>query len=256
MNQRIPSDFPKVWPYSPDYRGHVSKAIYLRENPSLILAVGFLLIVLGVAGMFICGFFDAHTAARGFGIVIPAGILLSIAGKKKRRKEFNRLMDEVTEQVASESALLKAKAVTTPKYEGVEDFENAIIVQSMMENHYTSNWAWVRGKLLERDGNRCCFCGRLVRLADSVAHHVAAFSEGGKTEFSNLVTVCVDCHSIIHPWLNPKLNIFWIRYERGRVYCWKCGSRLDTAKSKVILCSDCGWLHHITDGACGCNYPR
>lgn len=255
MRQRIPLDFPKVWPYSPEYRGHVAKALSLKETTSFMLGLGLLLIVLGLIGMFLFGFFEIFIPARLFGCLVPLGIALSVIGHRRHKNEFAKVIADVKKQVGIESTVLKLKASIRVDGQDPEDSANMAVMESAVGRHYTSNWAWVRNNLLNRDRFSCCLCGRPVQLADSVAHHITAFSEGGRTEFSNLATICVECHSIIHPWLNPKLNLFWIRFERGRVYCWNCKSRLDTSKIEVIICSDCGWLHHIDDGACGCNYP-
>jgi hypothetical protein len=256
MSKKIPTDFPKIWPYNKQFSEHIAKAISLQEKPSSVFGYGVLMIIVGFAGMFIFGFFAVHSLAQLFALAIPIGIVLAIIGNKQHKKEFTNLMSDVKTQVDRENILLKSKALVSPKYEEPDDIESLAIMEAEAGKHYTSNWLWVRNKMLQRDGYACCCCGRKVQLADSVAHHIAAFSEGGKTEFSNLVTICVECHSLIHPWLNPRLNIFWINYERGRVYCWKCHSRLDTPKAQIMICSDCGWLCHIDDGACGCNYPQ
>ena len=255
MNQRIPLDFPKVWPYNQEYRDHITKALSVRQSVSTLLEVGLLFIFLGLIGMFLFGFIELFIPARISGCLLLMGIVLSVTGNKVHKNKLKKVINEAKKQVSVEALFLRSKASGGMDFWEAEDTTDLAVMESSNTSHYTPNWAWVRKKLLERDESRCCFCGRTVHLADSVAHHISAFSEGGKTVFSNLVTICVECHSIIHPWLNPNLNIFWIRYERGRVYCWKCKSRLDTSKTKVTICSDCGWLHHITDGACGCNYP-
>ena len=232
MSQRIPLDFPKVWPYSQPYRDHVMQAVRLKEAVSLLLALGILLIALGFAGTFLFGTFQVYSVSRFFGCFIPTGIVLAIVGHLRHKKKFARVMDEATKQADLERSYLRGKALVPLSYDGPEDLVNKALMEQAIEKHYTPNWVWVRNKLLYRDGFSCCFCGRRVQLGDSVAHHIAAFSEGGRTELSNLVTICVECHSIIHPWLNPTLNLFWIRLDRGRVYCWKCKSRLDSPRQR------------------------
>jgi 5-methylcytosine-specific restriction endonuclease McrA len=259
MNNRIPLDFPKVWPYTPDYRNHVSIALFLHEglsgNGHLMMSVGILFIILGLP-LFIFPF-KIFGYSFLFGITIFLISLPFVYYSNKRHWEnFSKHMEEVSKQVSIEKEELRQKAKAQVALLSTKDHEDMTVLDTHATKHYTPNWAWVRNKLLIRDKHSCCLCGRRVQLADSVAHHIDAFSEGGKTEFCNLVTICVECHSVLHPWLNPGLNLFWIRLERGRVYCWKCKSRLDTKNENVVICSDCGWLHHIKDQACGCNYPN
>jgi len=271
MLHSIPSDFPKVWPYDPAYRNHVIKALSLNEAPvtvwHMLQAGGKLLIILGLPIFIIPNKIFSHflffNPAKIFAYSFLLGIILWILFyplvnyvEKKQKREFLRIMDEAKKQVSAEKKELKLKATADAISEDADDQDNIKVMLSYINKHYTPNWAWIRHKLLVRDKFSCCLCGRHVQLADSVAHHIDAFSEGGKTEFGNLITICVDCHSVIHPWLNSKLNLFWIRFERGRVYCWKCKKRLDTEKSNITICSDCGWLYHINDCACGCNYPQ
>jgi hypothetical protein len=257
MIQRIPLDFPKVWPYNEEYRDHVAKAVRLKSDTSLLFVFGLLLITLGIVGTFVFGSFHVYSLSRFFFSMIPIGIVLAVIGNSLHKKKLEKIMSEVKSQVDLEKTYLKKKSLAPLFFDSHDDLINKEVMELSNGRHYTNNWAWVRNKLLIRDGSSCCFCGRSVHLADSVAHHISAFSEGGRTDFSNLVTICVQCHSIIHPWLNPNLNLFWVRYERGgRVYCWKCKKRLDSLGAQITICSDCGWLHHIDDGACGCNYRR
>jgi len=55
--------------------------------------------------------------------------------------------------------------------------------------------AWMRKKVLARDGHRCRCCGRRGRLT---VHHKEFRSEGGPTRLSNLLSVCLLCHGLIH----------------------------------------------------------
>lgn len=49
----------------------------------------------------------------------------------------------------------------------------------------------LRPKVLERDENKCCICGR---QGDMEVHHIQAIYLGGKTVMENLITLCSDCH--------------------------------------------------------------
>ena len=55
--------------------------------------------------------------------------------------------------------------------------------------------AWLRQKVLDRDGHRCRCCGSRHSLH---MHHIIWFSRGGKTRFDNLVTLCRSCHTLVH----------------------------------------------------------
>jgi len=53
----------------------------------------------------------------------------------------------------------------------------------------------MRYEVLARDGYRCCICGR--NASDDVklhVDHIIPVSKGGKTEMSNLRTLCADCN--------------------------------------------------------------
>jgi Holliday junction DNA helicase RuvB len=54
---------------------------------------------------------------------------------------------------------------------------------------------WLRKKVLRRDGRRCRAC----RSRDSLnVHHIVWRSQGGATHAANLLTMCADCHALIH----------------------------------------------------------
>ncbi|HUS88983.1 MAG TPA: hypothetical protein VMW91_06380 [Desulfosporosinus sp.] len=110
MSQKIPLDFPKVWPYSPEYRGHVIEAISLRETPSSLLCLGLLFIVLGIIGMFLFGTFNIFIPARLFGCLVPLGITFSVIGHRRHKNKFAKVIADVKKQVGVESGLLKLKA--------------------------------------------------------------------------------------------------------------------------------------------------
>ncbi len=54
-----------------------------------------------------------------------------------------------------------------------------------------------RDAVLDRDNNQCVACGRGGENVLNL-HHVVFRSHGGGDEASNLVTVCVRCHRLIH----------------------------------------------------------
>jgi 5-methylcytosine-specific restriction endonuclease McrA len=53
----------------------------------------------------------------------------------------------------------------------------------------------LRQQVLQRDGWRCQFCGRIWNLE---VHHQHVRSQGGPDLEQNLITLCSECHSAIH----------------------------------------------------------
>ena len=49
--------------------------------------------------------------------------------------------------------------------------------------------------VLERDGWRCQFCGTMQRLE---VHHIRFRSHSGVDSEENLITLCVNCHALVH----------------------------------------------------------
>jgi Holliday junction DNA helicase RuvB len=53
----------------------------------------------------------------------------------------------------------------------------------------------LRRKVLNRDNRKCRCCGTPHSLH---VHHIIPWSEGGRTRMKNLITVCRNCHALIH----------------------------------------------------------
>jgi 5-methylcytosine-specific restriction endonuclease McrA len=51
-----------------------------------------------------------------------------------------------------------------------------------------------RKNLFARDQNSCQYCGKAHDLPDLTYDHVVPRSQGGRTEWTNIVTCCVDCN--------------------------------------------------------------
>jgi predicted restriction endonuclease len=64
-------------------------------------------------------------------------------------------------------------------------------------------WDVIRRATLARDGYRCRLCG--APNATLQVHHLLEVSRGGRTEPSNLLTLCEDCHAMVHPWLAERV---------------------------------------------------
>lgn len=55
----------------------------------------------------------------------------------------------------------------------------------------------LRLSVLDRDGYRCCLCGRSPAIERGVVlhlDHILPFSKGGTTTYENLQTLCADCN--------------------------------------------------------------
>lgn len=60
-------------------------------------------------------------------------------------------------------------------------------------NWQGGKWRWFQGQVLIRDKNQCVICG--FDLVVHV-HHIIGRKQGGKDEFSNLVTLCPNHHCL------------------------------------------------------------
>ena len=58
-----------------------------------------------------------------------------------------------------------------------------------------ASYELLRQEILRRDGWRCQFCGARSNLQ---IHHQEFRSQAGADLESNLITLCVDCHSLSH----------------------------------------------------------
>jgi len=50
-------------------------------------------------------------------------------------------------------------------------------------------------QVLERDGWRCQACGNMQNLQ---VHHLKFRSQSGGDEGQNLITMCAECHELVH----------------------------------------------------------
>jgi 5-methylcytosine-specific restriction endonuclease McrA len=71
---------------------------------------------------------------------------------------------------------------------------------SILEKHSRNRvaprqYAKLRKEILERDGWRCQTCGRSTNLD---VHHVKRRSALGDDTEANLITLCRECHRVLH----------------------------------------------------------
>lgn len=66
----------------------------------------------------------------------------------------------------------------------------------------SEEWDRLRKLVYKRDKHTCVNCHKSgVRLN---AHHIVPLQSGGSNQLSNLVSVCDDCHAMIHPHLKSR----------------------------------------------------
>jgi 5-methylcytosine-specific restriction endonuclease McrA len=54
-----------------------------------------------------------------------------------------------------------------------------------------------RAPVLARDGGRCIVCGYGIFAALQI-HHIVARADGGNNDPDNLITLCANCHLLVH----------------------------------------------------------
>ena len=67
----------------------------------------------------------------------------------------------------------------------------------MSDYLYPKNWDKLRWIVYKRANYSCQYCGERYRGIN--AHHIIALSKGGNNNLDNLICICNQCHSILHP---------------------------------------------------------
>jgi hypothetical protein len=62
---------------------------------------------------------------------------------------------------------------------------------------YPDDWDELRREVYQRDNYTCGNCS--ASDIELHAHHIVPLSRGGTNALSNLTTLCVDCHELLHP---------------------------------------------------------
>lgn len=138
---------------------------------------------------------------------------------------------------------------------------------------YGPNWSYISQDIRARDGFKCRHCGANQNLH---VHHIVPRSKGGKNHPDNLITLCFDCHSKVHPHMknlnqhsnyqndynnqseinenisNQSINIPSYRSQsivpKNSIFCNQCGGvatlidrQADYEKLiKIFQCEECG----------------
>lgn len=71
---------------------------------------------------------------------------------------------------------------------------------------YPSNWSEISRVVKQRDGYRCRYCGSSGGILH--VHHITSLSKGGSNNYSNLITLCEECHAKQHPHMQRGANYF------------------------------------------------
>jgi 5-methylcytosine-specific restriction enzyme A len=66
------------------------------------------------------------------------------------------------------------------------------------DKKYGNNWKRIRGLYVKKHPlcERCLKEGRITPVEE--VHHIVPLSRGGTNQFSNLMSLCQSCHTIIH----------------------------------------------------------
>ena len=82
----------------------------------------------------------------------------------------------------------------------------------MLDHLYPENWDKLRRVVYKHAKYTCQYCGE--RYNGLNAHHIIALSKGGKNYLNNLICICDQCHSILHP-TNPRLEKKGLNYNKN-----------------------------------------
>ena len=77
-------------------------------------------------------------------------------------------------------------------------------IRVILQQVYPINWDKLRRIVYKRAKYICQYCRE--RYQGINAHHIIALSKGGKNDLNNLICICDQCHSILHP-TNSRLKI-------------------------------------------------
>ena len=66
-----------------------------------------------------------------------------------------------------------------------------------------ADWIKLKQYVYERDKGVCQYCGEQVEYRKTHCHHALELCEGGTNHPTNLKTLCIECHEVRHPFMNP-----------------------------------------------------
>lgn len=100
------------------------------------------------------------------------------------------------------SALWRDRAIVIEEWEDAFFHSPSMTIavpKIMMLREYapiSADPKFCRRNVLLRDRFRCCYCGKRFEANELSFDHVRPRSQGGKTEWSNIVSACLECNAI------------------------------------------------------------
>jgi len=82
-----------------------------------------------------------------------------------------------------------------------------------------------RQNIYARDKFQCQYCSRKLRTEDLTYDHIIPRSRGGKTEWSNIVTCCIDCNRKKGGQTPRGAGLQLIRKPSKPMWLWGCHAR-------------------------------
>jgi len=111
--------------------------------------------------------------------------------KKARNKSSNRNRKK---KVYARAKIIKPIVIIHCLFCG-KKFQRKVSTQKFCSERCTRRpFISTRFKLLERDNFTCQYCGRKSQEVTLQIDHIIPVSKGGTSEYSNLITACIDCN--------------------------------------------------------------
>lgn len=84
----------------------------------------------------------------------------------------------------------------------IRAFRRGLVCQERKVLRRPYNWTFVALRIKHEDGQACRICGSNQQKDAALvlhAHHIVFRSKSGTNRVANLITVCFDCHQMLHP---------------------------------------------------------
>ena len=158
-----------------------------------------------------------------------------MSGRIPTKVEFLKILERVPEetvkdlaqdlQSAFESLTLDIRPIEPLKIWASQDFWGAERLNRITkDNRDPKDWPERRRLVHLRDEGRCVRCGITVPLEKCHIHHLVRRSQGGTHEFTNLVTVCRDCHTCMEEHQHMRAIGLYRISSSGLIHSFPCRS--------------------------------
>ena len=164
-------------------------------------------------------------------------------------KLFNELIQEPTVDYIIDVKIVLTNINKEPllvRYAsfGIEEIEDILYkIEDKTNQRYNNKQIWdsicrverakvtnrIRFFIYERDGYRCCKCGKSGIFNDLEIDHIMPISKGGKTHPDNLQTLCKRCNKEKSNIIEPGTKIYG---SKDTKYCPCCGAPLRLVNGK------------------------